>query len=74
MSCVVTENNEIRTRFDQISKDKLQSELDLQVKFEEAEKALKLCQQRDAEQNVAKASFEEVRSKLRQNCNISLLM
>ncbi|XP_057465848.1 uncharacterized protein LOC130755493 isoform X2 [Actinidia eriantha] len=65
LSCVMAENNEICTRFDQISKDKLQSELDLQVKFEKAEKALKLCQQREAERNIAKTSFEEARSKLR---------
>ncbi|THG15369.1 hypothetical protein TEA_009462 [Camellia sinensis var. sinensis] len=57
----------IGNRLDQITEDMLNSEASLQVAFGEAEAAMKLCQQREAERNVAKEAFEKARSNLRRS-------
>ncbi|GMP32859.1 hypothetical protein CsSME_00006424 [Camellia sinensis var. sinensis] len=58
------EKMKIGNRLDQITDDMLNSEASLQVAFGEAEAAMKLCQQREAERNVAKEAFEKARSNL----------
>jgi len=68
------EHMEIDTRFNQLAEDKLQSEVNLQAAFNEAEEAKKVCQQREAERIIAKASFEKARSELRQSCSMLFLM
>lgn len=68
------EHMEIDTRFNQLAEDKLQSEVNLQAAFNEAEEAKKVCQQREAERIIAKASFEKARLELRQSCNMLFLM
>ncbi|KAL6994541.1 hypothetical protein U1Q18_012643 [Sarracenia purpurea var. burkii] len=72
--CCVAKYTEIGARFDQITEEMFESELNVEVAYKEAEEALKLCRQREVERNVAKASFEEARSRLRQRGNISFLM
>ncbi|CAL5326857.1 unnamed protein product [Camellia sinensis] len=61
------EKMKIGNRLDQITEDMLNSEASLQVAFGEAEAAMKLCQQREAERNVAKEAFEKARSNLRRS-------
>ncbi|CAL5326855.1 unnamed protein product [Camellia sinensis] len=61
------EKMKIGNRLDQITEDMLNSEASLQVAFGEAEAAMKLCQQREAERNVPKEAFEKARSNLRRS-------
>ncbi|KAL7192502.1 hypothetical protein ACSBR2_024353 [Camellia fascicularis] len=67
LSCCEGEKMKIGNRLDQITEDMLNSEASLQVAFGEAEAAMKLCQQREAERNVAKEAFEKARSNLRRS-------
>ncbi|KAG5524307.1 hypothetical protein RHGRI_031094 [Rhododendron griersonianum] len=73
LACCKVDNMEIDTRFNEIAEDKLQLELNLQALFNEAEEAKKVCQRREAERSVVKASFEEARSELRQSGNMLFL-
>ncbi|KAG5534112.1 hypothetical protein RHGRI_022299 [Rhododendron griersonianum] len=67
LACCKVNNMEIDTRFNEIAEDKVQLELNLEVLFNEAEEAKKVCQCMEAERSVVKASYEEARSELRRS-------